>query len=102
MFKIACMKKIFVLAVLYFLSTSGLLRAQPTNLRCEFMANPIGIDVTTLQFNWELVIAEKESLAAGYRLMVATSPELLIKQMPDLFDSGIKENASHGLTINIP
>ncbi len=96
------MKKIFVLAVLYFLSASGLLRAQPTHLRCEFLSNPIGIDVTTLQFNWELVLKEKESLPAGYRLMVATSPELLIKQIPDVFDSVIKENASHGLTINIP
>lgn len=88
-------------AALFFVS-SGLLYSQPTNLRCEYMTKPLGIDVTTLQFNWELALQEKQSLPSGYRLMVATSPELLIKEKPDAFEAGINYSASHGIKASIP
>lgn len=76
--------------------------APPINLRCEFISAPIGIDVTTLRFNWEYDYREKNTDQNGYRLIVATVPELLLKGKPDIYDSGITMSEKQGITATIP
>jgi alpha-L-rhamnosidase len=91
---------IFISSLIVSLCT--ILQAQPIHLRCEFSSNPIGIDVTTLQFNWEAHLNAKQRYQYGYRLKIATLPELLLKGKPDIFDSGITNSEDQGVTVSIP
>lgn len=59
------------------------------DLRCEYQTNPIGIDVTNPRLSWRLSSTERAVKQAAYRILVATSPELLERGEPDLWDSGI-------------
>ncbi len=74
----------------------------PTGLRCEFLSSPLGIDTTTVRFNWMYDHLAADAFQHGYRLMVATSLELLRLGRPDVFDSGLKESGSQGTTVDIP
>jgi alpha-L-rhamnosidase len=95
------MKYLILIAVsLLLLST---IQAQPINFRCEYNINPLGIDVTTLHFNWENKVQNTHSVNAGYRIMIASHPDLLVKDTPDIFDSSIHSADGHALTAtNLP
>lgn len=61
-----------------------------TDLRCEYMTDPLGIDVQTPRFNWKL--ADKEHIRGqkqtAYHILVASSRVLLDKNKGDIWDSG--------------
>jgi alpha-L-rhamnosidase len=96
------MKNTIIFSAFLFVSLCTNIQAQPLHLRCEFTKNPIGIDVTSLRFNWEADVNEKPGLQSGYRVMVATLPALLTKGKPDIYDSGITTSESQGVTLSIP
>ena len=60
----------------------------PTNLRCEYLSNPLGIDVRQPRFFWVLDHAERGQKQTAYQLLVATRPELLAQDRGDQWDSG--------------
>ena len=74
--------------------------ADVTNLRCEYLVNPLGIDVVKPRLSW--VIEERgQGAGAGsretvdrgqkqiaYQILVASSQDLLKKEQGDLWDSG--------------
>ncbi len=74
----------------------------PIHLLCEFNSSPIGIDVTTLRFNWQYALSSRKSQQSGFRLMVATSPNLLMSGKPDIYDSGIAKTEKQGVSVSIP
>ena len=49
------------------------------NLRCEYKADPLGIDVRKPRLSWELVSAERGVLQRSYEIRVATSEADLTK-----------------------
>jgi alpha-L-rhamnosidase len=57
-------------------------------LRCEYLSNPLGIDVRKPRLSWILNPAENVSSQSAYRVLVASSPEILQKEQGDLWDSG--------------
>jgi alpha-L-rhamnosidase len=59
-----------------------------TNPKCEYTTNPIGLDVLTPQFSWEILSAKRGSCQRAYQVLVATSPEDLSWQSDLLWDSG--------------
>ena len=59
-----------------------------TNLRCELLVNPIGIDVTRPQLSWEIVATERNVQQTSYEILVASSQEKLNKNEGDLWQSG--------------
>src|SRR5687768_2179241 len=64
---------------------------KPTNLRCEYRANPVGIDVAKPRLSW--VLKSDDPAARGqkqtaYQIVVATSPENLQADKGDVWDSG--------------
>ena len=68
-----------------------------TDLRCEYLVNLRGIDVIKPRLSWR--ISEKGKSAGalkqiGYRVLVASSPELLAKDKGDLWDSEVKSDQS--------
>jgi len=68
--------------------------ASPDKLRCEYLENPQGIDITLPRLSWKLqVSSEKRGLKqTAYQILVASSPELLSKNQGDLWDSGKVES----------
>ena len=63
-----------------------------TNLRCEYLANPHGIDVVKPRISWAFAKAKSERprgmRQTAYQVMVASSEELLKADKGDLWDSG--------------
>ena len=64
---------------------------QPANLRCEYLANPQGIDVPQPRLSW--VLQARDPAARGlhqsaYQILVAASPASLAQDKGDLWDSG--------------
>jgi len=81
--------QIAVVAVTLFL-VSLALAATPlkiTNLRCEYISNPVGIDILQPRLSWELVSSERGTLQTAYQIHLAASEENLAKNKL-LWDSG--------------
>jgi alpha-L-rhamnosidase len=58
------------------------------NLRCEMLANPEGIDVTTPRLSWVLSGDQRGIAQTAYQILVASSPEKLAANEGDLWNSG--------------
>lgn len=56
-------------------------------IRCEYLKNPLGIDVATPRFTWE-ISADHNGKQTACRLNVATSPQLLKCGKADIWESG--------------
>lgn len=95
------LKAIFCLASFVFFSLKGLVgckeevKVDVTNLTCEYLNNPLGIDAKEPQLSWQLASDQRGQKQTAYRLLVASSHEKLSKDEGDLWDSGkIKSNQS--------
>lgn len=60
----------------------------PTNLRCEYLRNPMGIDVRQPRFAWVLKHTERGERQSAYQLLVATGLSTLDESKGDRWDSG--------------
>src|ERR1035438_1777021 len=70
----------------------------PVELRCEYLANPIGIDVVQPRLSWVLTLKVGRSSTSreetrgkeqtAYRILVASSVDKLAANQGDLWDSG--------------
>ena len=58
-----------------------------TDLRCEYLNQPVGVDVTSPRLSWKMSTTRRGAVQSAYRIMVATSKELLQKDLPDLWDT---------------
>jgi alpha-L-rhamnosidase len=58
------------------------------DLRCEYLSNPSGIDVEQPRLSWRLGPAGNIRAQRAYRVLVATTPEILRQDRGDLWDSG--------------
>ena len=70
----------------------------PTQLRCEYLENPIGIDQTFPRLSWRLESDERGQFQTAYQIRVASSSEALAAGEDDLWDSG-KVNSSETMHI---
>lgn len=61
---------------------------RPADLRCEYLANPLGIDVVKPRLSWQLESEQRTQKQTAYRLLVASSRDRLDKNVGDLWDSG--------------
>jgi alpha-L-rhamnosidase len=70
-------------------------KTQITSLTCEYLDNPLGIDVIQPRLSWKLVSDEQNKTQSAYRILVASSLDLLEKNEGDLWDTDkIKSNQS--------
>jgi hypothetical protein len=68
---------------------SGPARAlTPVDLRCEYLVDPLGIGERKPRLSWVLHAPERGARQTAYRVMAASSAELLLRAEPDLWDSG--------------
>ena len=59
-----------------------------THLRCEYLKNPLGIDVVQPRLSWVMGSSERGLKQTAYRIIVSSSEEILQKNTGDLWDSG--------------
>ncbi len=65
-------------------------------LRCEYLENPLGIDVTRPRLSWKLAAVDPDARGlrqSAYRVLVASRPEILADGKGDLWDSGRVESS---------
>ena len=60
----------------------------PSHLKCEFADNPLGIDEPQPRLSWQVTSAERGAHQTAYRILAATSTNLLSRETGDLWDSG--------------
>ena len=56
--------------------------------RCEYRVDPLGIEAEHPRLSWVLHSSERGQQQTAYRVLVASSPELLAQDQGDLWDSG--------------
>lgn len=61
---------------------------EPARLRCEYLIDPAGIDVTVPRLSWELSGEGRGLRQTTWHIRAASSPELLAAGRGDLWDSG--------------
>ncbi len=59
-----------------------------SNLRCEYLTNPLGIDAPNPRLSWVLDSSRRGERQTAYQVLVASSAKLLDKDTGDLWDSG--------------
>jgi len=70
----------------------------PVHLRVDNLARPLGIDDVTPRFSWQLEDPARGAQQTGYRVQVATKPELLSDGQADVWDSG---QVQSGQSLNV-
>ena len=70
----------------------------PVALRCEYRANPLGIDEAQPRLTWRIESDARGAKQTAYQILVASSAELLKANTGDLWDSG---KVAGGQTVNI-
>ena len=99
-------KRILLLIFLFYLfnnaqSQIGFSKNYPLNienLRCEYLNDPLGIDIVKPRLSWVLKSEEHGQKQTAYQVLVASTLELLGKDQGDLWDSG-KINSDQSIHI---
>ncbi len=60
----------------------------PYSLKCEYLTNPVGIDIKEPRFSWLLKSRARGQVQQAYRIIAATSIELINQDIGDMWDSG--------------
>src|SRR4030042_5574867 len=81
------------------MSKSGKAQSKGTtagNLRCEYLVNPMGIDVIEPRLSWILKSGQRSCTQSACQILVASSDKLLERDKGDLWNSGkIKSDRSN-------
>jgi len=70
----------------------------PESLKCEYRADPLGIDVLKPRLSWVLNSEQRDQKQTAYRILVADSRAALDQDRGNLWDSG---KVNSGETLNI-
>jgi alpha-L-rhamnosidase len=73
------------------------LAAPPRALRCEYRADPLGIDVANPRLFWQVDDARRNAKQTAYQILVAGTPENLAADRGDLWDTGkvLSDQSTH-------
>jgi len=79
---------VLVLVVCVACGTAKELASKITNLTCEYMADPLGVDVAEPRLSWISFSDEKNQSQSAYRILCSSSLKKLKAGTADLWDSG--------------
>jgi alpha-L-rhamnosidase len=72
-----------------------------TELQCEMLTNPEGIDLTQPRLSWQIQSDANQVEQTAYQIIVASTAANLNADTPDLWDSGkVESNESVGIIYN--
>ncbi|MCK9618779.1 MAG: family 78 glycoside hydrolase catalytic domain, partial [Lentimicrobiaceae bacterium] len=63
-----------------------------SNLRCEYLTDPLGIDTDHPRFSWEIIDFRRAVRQTAYQVLVASSLKALKRDEADLWDTGRVES----------
>ncbi len=91
------MKKLFILL---FIASTVFANAQVSisNMRCEQLQNPLGIDVEKPRFSWQLQSNLRNIQQVSYQILVSTSAQKLAANIGDVWNSNVI-NSSNAILI---
>ncbi|MBL7093841.1 family 78 glycoside hydrolase catalytic domain [candidate division KSB1 bacterium] len=74
------------------------------NLRCEYLENPLGIDVLQPRLSWILESNQRGQKQSAFQILIATGLEKLDKNIGDAWDSGKVESTQsvHNYYAGVP
>ena len=81
----------FLLSAVLCLAAGSLLAQaglRVVDLKCEYSVDPLGVDVPQPRLFWRLVSEENGQRQTAFRILVASSPEILEQDKGDLWNSG--------------
>ena len=81
------MKNSCILSTLFAFTTSLIAGITPTHLQCEYQTDPLAVDQLNPVLSWQLTADRPAEIQTAYRILVASSSELLEQNKPDLWDS---------------
>lgn len=96
-FHLSNMKRLLI-AILFFPLFQAGSQIRVTNLRCEMLVNPLGIDVTAPRFSWQIDASGRGVMQTTYQVLVASSKEKLARNEGDIWNSG-KQNSDRSIHI---
>ena len=62
--------------------------AEVRDLICEYLTNPIGIDVLQPRLSWKIVTDKENMMQSAYQIRVADSPSNLNRKSKLLWETG--------------
>ncbi len=70
---------------------------KPIFLKCEYLINPLGIDIVDPRLSWVLESDKRNKKQTAYHILVASNEEILNEDRGDLWDSGkvITDESTH-------
>jgi alpha-L-rhamnosidase len=74
------------------------IEAKPVHLRCEYLSDPLGIDVGKPGLSWQSDSTERNWVQSAYEVVVSSTPEALKNGKGDVWDSG-KQNSGESVGI---
>ena len=90
-------------AFFYVLIWASVAYAAPVHLRCEYLVNPLGIDIPSPHLSWRSDNTERNWRQTAYEVSVASNDESLRAGKVDIWDSGKVDSAeSVGITYRGP
>src|SRR6185437_11696041 len=81
------MKRLILNMAMFTLGLSVRAELVVSALQCEQLTDPQGIDAMHPRLSWRLVGQGKNIVQTGWQIMVASTPQLLAKDMGDLWAS---------------
>jgi alpha-L-rhamnosidase len=70
----------------------------PCDLRCEYMSNPLGLDIVVPRFGWTFLSGERNQRQSAYELIVGDSEKGIQRLKGNVWESG-KVNSSQNIHI---
>ncbi len=81
--------KISIIGLGFALSLAAQTEAMTVNpLRCEYLNDPLGIDVTAPRLSWWDATEKRGDMQTAYQILVASTPDLIYADKGDLWDTG--------------
>jgi alpha-L-rhamnosidase len=80
-----CFFALFAFATFAFQVVAGLV---PVDLHCDYAVNPLGVDSESPRLFWKLRSYERGQKQTACEIIVSSAPQLLAKNIGDLWDSG--------------
>lgn len=70
-----------------------------THLLCDYLPEPLGLDDLHPRLSWQMESARPGAKQTAYQIMVASTPELLRQNHPDMWDSG---RVTSSISVDLP
>jgi alpha-L-rhamnosidase len=81
-------KRILLICVVILSAANIYAASEVAGLRCEYLFNPLGLDVSKPRLSWLIINDVRNVKQIAYRVLVASSLEMLAQNQGDLWDSG--------------